>query len=79
MFLAVYAALPRLRAQAGERARPPAPLLAAMLLASTVCLWGLAQNETRAWLLLGLCAAVGGLLFAAARRGRGGVVRWWMR
>ncbi|MGL6044462.1 MAG: APC family permease [Sandaracinobacteroides sp.] len=68
LFLMIYAALPRLRAQAGERALPPAGLVVAILLGSAVSLWALAQNEARAWWLLAACLAVGGLLYAMARR-----------
>lgn len=68
LFLMVYAALPRLRAQAGERALPNAALVGAMLAATMICLWALAQNEARAWVLLAASLAVGGLLFALARR-----------
>jgi len=67
LFLMVYAALPRLRAQAGERALPPGWLVAAMLLGSSVCLWALAQNEARAWWLLAAALGVGAILFGLAR------------
>lgn len=67
LFLMVYAALPRLRALAGERALPPAWLVAAMLLGGSVCLWALAQNEARAWWLLAASLGAGALLFTAAR------------
>jgi len=67
LFLMVYAALPRLRAKAGQPALPPLPLLLATLLGSAVCIWALAQNETRAWWLLAASLGVGALLFAAAR------------
>jgi amino acid transporter len=68
LFLMVYASLPRLRARAGEAALPRAPLLAALLGASAICLWALAQNEAKAWGLLAGCLAVGALLYAVARR-----------
>ncbi len=71
LFLLVYAALPRLRTQAGEQARPPLPLLLATLLGAAICLWALAQNEPRAWALLGAALGVGALLFAVARRRAG--------
>lgn len=71
LFLMVFATLPRLRARAGERARPPLPLLLATMLGVAVCLWALAQNEPRAWALLGAALGVGALLYAVARpRGR---------
>lgn len=69
MFLMIYAALPRLRARAGERALPPLPLLLATLLGSAVCLWALAQNEPRSWWLLAASLGVGALLFAVAKMG----------
>jgi amino acid transporter len=68
MFLMVYAALPRLRAQAGERARPPLPLLLATGLGTAVCLWALAQNEVEAWWKLAAAVALGALLYRVARR-----------
>jgi basic amino acid/polyamine antiporter, APA family len=68
LFLMIYAALPRLRAQAGERAAPPWPLMAAMALGSAVCLWALAQNTPEAWWKLAVALGVGGLLFMVARR-----------
>lgn len=70
LFLLVYAALPRLRLQAGERAMPPSPLVMAMLLGSAVCLWALAQNEAEAWWKLAAALGVGALLFAVARQRR---------
>lgn len=71
LFLTVFAALPRLRALAGERALPPLPMLAATLLGAALCLWALAQNETRAWGLLAAALGVGALLYAVARRRAG--------
>jgi amino acid transporter len=68
LFLMIYAALPRLRLQAGERAMPPWPMVVAMALGGAVCLWALAQNEAGAWWKLAAALAVGGLLFALARR-----------
>ena len=71
LFLTVFAALPRLRALAGERAWPPLPLLAATLLGAALCLWALAQNEMGAWGLLAAALGVGALLYAVARRRAG--------
>lgn len=68
LFLMVYASLPRLRAQEGERAMPSAGLVVTTLLATAVCLWALAQNEAEAWALLAASLGVGALLYAAARR-----------
>jgi amino acid transporter len=69
LFLMVYAAMPRLRALAGERPVPSLPLLLATLLASAICVWALAQNETKAWVLLAASLGVGGLLYLLARKG----------
>jgi amino acid transporter len=68
LFLLVYAALPRLRVQAGERAMPSWLLILAMLLGSAVCLWALAQNEAEAWWKLAAALGVGALLYALARQ-----------
>jgi len=43
-------------------------MVLAMLLGTSVCLWALAQNEPEAWWKLAAALAVGGLLFALARR-----------
>ncbi len=72
LFLMIYAALPRLRVQAGERAMPRWPLVAAMVTGTAVCLWALAQNEAEAWWKLAAALGVGGLLFAVARQRRSG-------
>lgn len=68
LFLLVYAALPRLGSQTGERAMPSLPMAFAMFLGTAVCLWALAQNEPEAWWKLAAALGVGGLLFALARR-----------
>jgi hypothetical protein len=64
----VYAAIPRLRAAKGERAMPPPALLAIIGGATLICLWALAQNEPKAWVLLAASVGVGTLLYLVARR-----------
>lgn len=68
LFLMVYAAIPRLRAAGGEPAIPPPALLAATVGATAICLWALAQNEARAWVLLAASVGVGTVLYGLARR-----------
>ena len=68
LFLLVYAALPKLRADAGERALPSLGLALTLLLATALCLWAIAQTERDAWLMLGGTVLVGSLLFGLARR-----------
>jgi amino acid transporter len=68
LFLMVTAAIPRLRAAAGERAMPGVALLAAMAASTAICLWALAQNEAKAWVLLAASVGVGTLLYLVARR-----------
>jgi amino acid transporter len=70
LFLMVYAAIPRLRAADGERAMPPPALLATIGLATLICLWALAQNDAKAWVLLGASVAVGTGLYLVARARR---------
>jgi APA family basic amino acid/polyamine antiporter len=68
LLLMVYAAIPRLRATKGERAMPPPALLAIIGGATLICLWALAQNEPKAWVLLAASVGVGTLLYLVARR-----------
>lgn len=68
LFLMVTAAIPRLRRAAGLRAMPGPALLAGMLAAGAICLWALAQNEAKAWVLLAASVGVGTLLYGVARR-----------
>lgn len=68
LFLLVYASLPKLRADSGERALPGPGLSAALALATGLCIWAIAQTQADAWAMLLGCAAVGTLLYAAAKR-----------
>lgn len=68
LFLMVYAAIPRLRVAGGEQAMPGPALLAAIGGATLICLWALAQNEAKAWVLLGASVGVGTVLYLMARR-----------
>lgn len=68
LFLLVYAALPKLRADAGERALPPPGLSLVLLVAAALCLWAIAQTERDAWLMLGGTALAGSALYLLARR-----------
>ena len=70
LFLLVYLSLPKLRADAGERALPPPLLSLVLLLASALCLWAIAQTERDAWAMLLSCAGVGSLLYLLAKRRR---------
>ena len=70
LFLLVYAALPRLRAMAGERALPPPGFTLVLLVATALCLWAIAQTETDARLMLAGAVLVGSLLYVVARRQR---------
>ena len=70
LFLLVYASLPKLRADAGERALPHPALLAVLLLATALCLWAIAQTGRDSWVMLIGCALVGSLLYWVAKRRR---------
>jgi amino acid transporter len=72
LYALVMLALPRLRARAGERALPALPLTLATGLGLAVCLWAMAQNEPRAWLLLGAAVGIGAVFYALARRAAAG-------
>jgi amino acid transporter len=68
LYLTMLAALPRLRAKAGERTLPPLPLLLLATSGAALCLWAAAQNEGAVWAMLAAAIGVGALLYAAARR-----------
>lgn len=68
LFLLVYAALPKLRADAGERALPSLGPLLILLAATALSLWAIAQTERDAWVMLAGTTLVGSLLFGLARR-----------
>lgn len=70
LFLLVYASLPKLRADAGERAFPPPLLAVVLLLATALCLWAISQTERDAWAMLGGTALVGSVLYFLAKRRR---------
>lgn len=70
LFLLVYASLPKLRADAGERPLPPLGLSVVLVLASALCLWAIAQSEQDAWVMLGGTALVGSALYLVAKRRR---------
>lgn len=68
LFVLIYAALPRLRQQEGLRARPALPMLLALIMATAICLWAMAQSKADAWALLAGALGVGTMLFLVARR-----------
>lgn len=70
LFLLVYASLPKLRSDSGERALPGAGLTLVLLIATALCLWAISQTKADAWAMLAGSVAVGTLLFFVARRGR---------
>ncbi|TPE61175.1 APC family permease [Sandaracinobacter neustonicus] len=70
LFLMVYASLPKLRRDAGERAMPDVGLTVVLLIATGLCLWAILQVEADAWAMLVGSVAVGTGLFFVARRGR---------
>lgn len=70
VYLTSFAALPRIRRQAGEPA-VSGPLGALILLtASLICVWGLLQAGQSAWQTLAVCVIAGTMLYVAARYGR---------
>jgi LPXTG-motif cell wall-anchored protein len=70
LFLLVYASLPKLRADAGERPLPPVGLSVVLALATLLCLWAVSQTERDAWIMLAGTALVGSALYLLARRRR---------
>ena len=64
----VFAALPKLRADSGERALPAPLILLALVAGSMILLWAMAQTKADAWVMLGAAVLVGTGLFAVARR-----------
>ncbi len=64
----VFAALPKLRADAGERALPSWPMLLTLGVASAMVLWAMGQTKADAWAMLAAAVLVGTGLFAVARR-----------
>ena len=65
----VFAALPKLRADSGERALPAPLILLALVAGSIILLWAMAQTKADAWVMLGAAVLVGTGFFAVARRG----------
>ena len=65
----VFAALPKLRADSGERALPASLSLIALVAGSIILLWAMAQTKADAWVMLGAAVLVGTGFFAVARRG----------
>jgi amino acid transporter len=70
LFLLVYASLPKLRADAGERALPPIGLSVVLALATLLGLWAVSQTELDAWIMLAGTSLVGTALYLLAKRRR---------
>lgn len=64
----VFASLPKLRADAGERALPSPLVLLALVAGSAILVWAMRQTKADAWMMLGGAVLAGTLLYAAARR-----------
>ena len=64
----VFAALPKLRSDAGERALPSAPMVAALVTGAAILLWAMAQTKADAWVMLGGAVLVGTVLARSSRR-----------
>lgn len=70
LFLLVYASLPKLRKDAGERPLPDEGLTAVLVLATGICLWAIWQVQANSWAMLAASVAVGSILYFVARRAR---------
>ena len=68
LFVLVYASLPRLRTREGLGALPAPALLITLAVATSICLWAMAQSTAEAWAMLAGSLALGTGLFAIARR-----------
>jgi amino acid transporter len=65
----VFASLPKLRRDAGERALPSLAMMVALVAGSAILLWAMVQSKPDAWWMLGGAVLAGTGLFVVARRG----------